>query len=574
MTKRYFIARVERQRGTAPNDKDVPIAPILPGRYAVIGSSGMQLTPGGGSTPNTYQPGQLQRFVTPVSRLRGSAREPEQTDPAHRMAMANTRRIELWPSVDPRAQQLLVAQNGGQEIVSLGGGNYVNVTDSNGDGKPDSTSVIDTNGDGRVDGQDSPIVDPAVAIPVEDLNISEPLEGYPSLRYQLIEQNQTAADPNANRDPTDVQEARLNQDGEWEYEIPYDRPFDLDLELVRNGTTQNYRSVHLQRLANPTLPWNPPPVDEEGKPNVLHQVNLPINPYLTIDSQSVDLTAFNGASEYERTELPTAAAMQNLRGMNTRDLLQSHYFAPLSPSEFKTAPDHVVQGLINELVEKRILPQRGTQWVTVEEFRKYTEDRIKTYLDRLEEKKGGNVDDRATLLDPTFGGEWGWHRLRRAMPDDAAAEAAHGNNYREESFKQRLHMKSQERGAHHLAYDFDPDEEGWDVDSAWEPRLLWKQERPNVTLIFRTGTQEKMLSDLENVWSGRVLLGRLGPIDSQPTDPQRDPMITLTQDERDRAAWLKANLTIDDDNKQHVFDYVMEQTLGFVNEAYAPNLDR
>ena len=80
---------------------------------------------------------------------------------------------------------------------------------------------------------------------------------------------------------------------------------DLDFELVRNGTTQNYRTLHLQRLADPTLPWNPLPNDFAGKANPLHRANLPVNPYRTIDSQSVDLTAYNGATEYERSQLPS-----------------------------------------------------------------------------------------------------------------------------------------------------------------------------------------------------------------------------------------------------------------------------
>ena len=71
---------------------------------------------------------------------------------------------------------------------------------------------------------------------------------------------------------------------------------DVKTATVRNGTTANYRSVHLQRLANPLLPWNPGPKLADGSANPEHQPNLPINPYRTIDSSSVNLTAFNGAS--------------------------------------------------------------------------------------------------------------------------------------------------------------------------------------------------------------------------------------------------------------------------------------
>jgi hypothetical protein len=554
MTKRYFIGQVERQLGTGPNSKDIPIAPILPGRYAVIGSSGIQLTLAGNSVRDTQQPGDPQRFVTPVSRLRGGS-QSEQEDREHiRSFLAQTRRFELWPSVNPNVQQVLTAQNGGQEIVDRGGGNYVNVTDSDFDGTPDASSNL---------------VDPAVAIPVEDLNISEPLEGYPSFHYQIVASDPTQ-NPNAGNTPVNAQQPQLNQYGEWAYQTPYDRPFDMDIELVRNGTTQNYRSVHLQRLANPTLPWNPPPVDENGNENKLHQINLPINPYLTIDSQSVDLTAFNGASDFERTELPVD------QNMDQRDLLQENYFAPLSPSEFRTAPDHVVQGLIDELTEKGIFrTNRSSEWITPKDFlKRFDDDQIARYLTQLEQRKGGNDTIRRTLLDPARIGVYRFHQLRRVLPDDQAAMSGRNTNYQETNFKQRLHLKSQERGNHHLEYDFGPNDEGWDVDSAWEPRLLWKQERPNVTLIFRTATGSATLSDLKNVWSRRVLTGVMGPIDYNTTPP-RDPVVSLTQDEKDRAAWLKAqrqpalNFT-----EQHVMDYVVEQTLGFVNEAYAPNLDR
>ncbi len=45
----------------------------------------------------------------------------------------------------------------------------------------------------------------------------------------------------------------------------YDKPFDTAHELTRTGTTANYRMVHLQRLANPLLPWNPEPKLADGK---------------------------------------------------------------------------------------------------------------------------------------------------------------------------------------------------------------------------------------------------------------------------------------------------------------------
>ena len=117
------------------------------------------------------------------------------------------------------------------------------------------------------------IVSPCVAIPIEGLNISEPVEGYPSNRYRELHGNLGEgpfATPRIDR-------MAQTQFGEVKYQTVYDTPFDMEFDLVRNGTTANYRTIHLQRLANPLLPWN-----------------QHTNPYLTIDSMSVDLTAFNG----------------------------------------------------------------------------------------------------------------------------------------------------------------------------------------------------------------------------------------------------------------------------------------
>ena len=70
-----------------------------------------------------------------------------------------------------------------------------------------------------------------------------------------------------------------------EYDVAGDEPLDktdntaLWDVLKVNQTIPKFRIVHLQRLANPLLPWN-----------------AEANPYLTIDSMPVDLTAFNGVT--------------------------------------------------------------------------------------------------------------------------------------------------------------------------------------------------------------------------------------------------------------------------------------
>ena len=65
------------------------------------------------------------------------------------------------------------------------------------------------------------------------------------------------------------------------------RPLKAD-GLLGTGTTINYRTVVLQRLANPLLPWNPLPSDAD------HDQDAPVNPYRTVDWMPIDLTVFNG----------------------------------------------------------------------------------------------------------------------------------------------------------------------------------------------------------------------------------------------------------------------------------------
>lgn len=64
------------------------------------------------------------------------------------------------------------------------------------------------------------------------------------------------------------------------YNPPLDEPLDAaDTVLMQTNTTEAYRVIHLQRLANPLLAYDPD-----------------TNPYLTIDSMPIGITAFNGKS--------------------------------------------------------------------------------------------------------------------------------------------------------------------------------------------------------------------------------------------------------------------------------------
>ncbi len=312
-TQKFIPIGLEQQKGV-----NTPvIAPILPGRYGVIGSAGTRYLPNPGQPlPNIY--------TTTIGRQDDSTKNTSDTRNA-KSFLQGTRRIEFHPSKDPNTQQISVDSNGGdpKDKVQMGGtfdpyaveigrdnelindqGTVKNIEDS------------DAAGNAPTGTPNSNFYQPCVTIPVEGMSASEPPWGYGPREEQAAEkelaiaQEQKAThpgwpDPVKTVHPFDP----LGAEGEGSYsngspgtnnERSYDKPFDLAPELTRTGTTANYRTVHLQRLANPELPWNPLPgkyKDPAG--NDLHRPNLPINPYRTIDSSTVNLTAFNGPSSEE-----------------------------------------------------------------------------------------------------------------------------------------------------------------------------------------------------------------------------------------------------------------------------------
>lgn len=339
---RYFIAGDVRNAldRTRNEDLDVPIAPIMPGRYALVATAGAQYTDsttgqaidgpvqavdanGNLQTDQSFSP----RYVTTVSRS-FVGDNTQTTDARHISGLDKTRRIELRPHPNPEFQQVLVAGNGGtplfpnrtttggrprdpapvqrdNELVKLPPGAaplngathpFYNIYDGNNDGIPDTE-----------------LISPIVAVPVANMSLSEPLDLYEARRKVLKdEETQRPAPPGTNYTQISHYWDPLAANGEGMYttnvagggaEGPYDMPFDEAPELRRNGTTRNYRTVHLQRLADPTLPWNPLPtmVDRNGNtiPNPQHDPKLPVNLYRTIDTASVDLTTYNGTSRRE-----------------------------------------------------------------------------------------------------------------------------------------------------------------------------------------------------------------------------------------------------------------------------------
>ncbi len=348
---------------------DVSIAPILPGRYGVVGTEGVQYkdpafpddSPRDWRTiklPLTSPTITVPRYINMIGRpVSGS----DPNTPDGMLNPLKTRRIEMWPCSDPNINQIYVGSNGGYDPTpnaalpptpappatlkskaflqtEIGRSNEI-VYDAAYNNPNDTNNHLQNVYEQT---KDDPLkaYQPCVAIPVEGMSASEPPWGWSPREYEAaeIERNRKIAAHGGSPIPIIFGWSTAEAMGEGRYfgaasgapgiagspPQSYDVPFDSAPELVRTGTTANYRTVHLQRLANPLLPWNPPPgqMYDAGDPpkykwanNVqvsnpkwtlvehakhdLHQPNLPVNPYLTVDTASIDLTAFNGVSNAE-----------------------------------------------------------------------------------------------------------------------------------------------------------------------------------------------------------------------------------------------------------------------------------
>jgi len=300
-TQKFIPYELEK---ASPNQP--AIAPILPGRYAVVGSSGARYD----------QTRQI--YTTALGRRDINA--DNTTDGQH--VPDRTRRIEMRPSNDPNVQQLMVAANGGDPKDELTmGGTYDPYAKEIGrdnemiNDKGTVKNVYDSKpADGTTTGTpNSRYFQPCVAIPVEGMSFSEPPWGYGPRETEASAEEAAIKRKYFPTAPSTSQRLIFRKDLNNKYEGRYmtasgnpasfDKEFDdlaHGVELTGNRTTPNYRIVHLQRLANPMLPWNPEPKLADGKtPNPEYKPNLPVNPYRTVDSSSVNLTAFNGVSRVE-----------------------------------------------------------------------------------------------------------------------------------------------------------------------------------------------------------------------------------------------------------------------------------
>jgi hypothetical protein len=332
--KQYFLA-MDRTAIPVVDPADPAngfFAPIMPGHYAVVGTAGPQyknptVDYRHDPTQSTHPP----MFITTIGRLLPPSSPSTNPDGYHVSNMKNTRRIELIPQRNPLLQQVCIEHNGGPEWF-MNGGTPVNVTDET--AKGDHLTMNQPPSAGNY-------IQPCVAIPIARMNITEPVAGYVGHYDAVAKRWDDTKGPAYDQylelykndpDAAEIQSAQeqrkivVNSFGEEQFvkytesnpdkAYPFEEPLDLDLDLVRNGTTPNYRSIHLQRLANPLLPWNPLPTYPDGTANSDFNAALAVNPYLTVDSSSVDMTAFNGATNLEDTLPRDSAMIAKIGGVN------------------------------------------------------------------------------------------------------------------------------------------------------------------------------------------------------------------------------------------------------------------
>ena len=233
-----------------PSNPNGRPAPVIPGRYAVIGSRGKLV--------NNRYTSYLGRTLTHNDGYLDDGSDDPAAPSYDNAAVVDeyplTRRFELLPDPDPTVQQFFVVGNPG-----FGGPANLNLS-------PTVAVAMDQrvyNG-----------LDPATS----SLSITDLVGGYPV--YDM-----------ANPGPGGTEWNGALATGDGAYTPPLDEPLDTRYtnnpgptglprgRLDRTGTLRDYARVHLQRLANPLLDFDPV-----------------LNPYRTIDSSSVDVTAFNGVA--------------------------------------------------------------------------------------------------------------------------------------------------------------------------------------------------------------------------------------------------------------------------------------
>ncbi|MFP6751752.1 MAG: hypothetical protein VB855_08755, partial [Pirellulaceae bacterium] len=280
---------VEQWYPSNPNGRP---APVMPGRYAVVGSSGKLVN----NRYTSYMGRTLTHNDGYLDDGSDDPMAPSYDNNAVVDEYALTQRFELVPDPDPNVEQFFVL-----------GAAY-----------PNSSPTVAVAIDQRVYNG----MPPATA----SLSITDRIGGYPV--YDM-----------ANPGPGGTEWNGTLAAGDGAYTPPLDEPLDARFltnptsnlprgRLDRTGTLRDYARVHLQRLANPLLDFHPV-----------------LNPYRTIDSNSVDVTAFNGVANTSQDPAgSTNIRFRSLQRGDSDNINVQPYSRELWAHEPANTPSHQLGG--------------------------------------------------------------------------------------------------------------------------------------------------------------------------------------------------------------------------------------
>lgn len=198
-----------------PSDSSL-LSPIYPGGYGVVGSAGRLI---GG------------QYVSTIGHTTGDTNGTDAN-------VASTRRVVLAPAT---GQVSVLSNNSGNPVAATSTAAAIAID------SPRSFSVSEPDG----------TVETYYANSVPDRTNPATMS-----TYSTVAGSESKYTPPIDA-PLDA--ARAAADSRW-------------APLMQDGTVQDFRTIHLQRLANPLMAWH-----------------ATTNPYITIDVSSMNLTAFNGA---------------------------------------------------------------------------------------------------------------------------------------------------------------------------------------------------------------------------------------------------------------------------------------
>lgn len=236
------------------------LAPLLPGRYAVVGSCNPGL---GGSEP-------ISPYVTTIGR-RSDADET-----GGQLYSDVTRQIRLNPDPNPDLNQVEIRNNRTPPALTT-----------------DPYTVDPMHGSSPPPPSSPPDAQPAIAVPVDYVmaaqntirrrNRVRGTTTSPSgTTYEYGDISLSISEPCGGYDDTGFVETAAASEGEFQDPATHttlakDEPLDWNTLPRTSQTLHDRRRIHLQRLANPLAPYD-----------------ADTNPYLTIDVMPADLTVFNG----------------------------------------------------------------------------------------------------------------------------------------------------------------------------------------------------------------------------------------------------------------------------------------